>query len=171
MRRGLAIRSSLALAIALPGVAPAFAQDPVGCDKFKWPVDMARAALSTANQQVVASGAEVTTVAAEAVNLKPEADAKLPIPPERQQKAGTFAGFVTVTNLAAGTYMIGVSDSAWVDVVQNDTYVKPKDFSGVTGCAYLRKALKFDLATAPATIQLSGVEKNTINLVILPTTY
>ena len=46
-------RSHLAL-IALLLAAPAFAQEPVGCDKFKWPLDRERTML--ANPTVVASG-------------------------------------------------------------------------------------------------------------------
>ncbi len=162
------MRKTLVLAALLLGAAPAFAEEPVGCDKFKWPVDLLRATLSTASQQPVASGSDVTTVTAESVSLKPLASAVLLMPPERGQKDGTFAGYVTVRNLTAGTYVIGVSDYAWIDVLQNGTYVKPKDFSGATGCDGLRKTMKFALETASTTIQISGVGKNTINLVILP---
>jgi hypothetical protein len=162
------MRQGLALAFLLLGASSAFAEEPAGCDKFKWPVDLERAALATANQQIVGSGAEVTTVAAETVTLKPEGNAKLPMPPERKQKDGTFAGFVTVTDLVAGTYVIGVSDSAWIDVLQNGNYVKPQNYSGATGCDGLRKTMKFELGTVPTTVQLSGVAKDTVNLVILP---
>lgn len=162
------MRKLLGAAFLILGVSAAFAEEPVGCDKFKWPVDLQRAALSIAKQQPVASGGVVTTVAAEAISLKPLAGAGLPMPPERKQKDGTFAGFVTVQNLEAGLYTISVSDYAWIDVLQNGNYVKPKDFSGVTGCDGLRKSMKFELGTAPTTVQISGVEKNTINLVILP---
>ncbi len=162
------MRMNLVAALLLLGATSAFADEPVGCDKFKWPVDLQRAALSTASQQPVASGAEVTAVAAESVSLKPLANAGLPMPPERKQKDGTFAGFVTIKNLEAGTYTISVSDYAWIDVLQNGNYVKPKDFSGATGCDGLRKSMKFELGTAPTTVQISGAEKNTINLAILP---
>lgn len=162
------MRKAFVLAALLLGTAPAFAEDPVGCDKFKWQVDLERAALSTAGQQKVASGSDVTTVAAVSLSLKPLAEAGLPMPPERRQKDGTFAGFVTVRNLDAGTYTVSVSDYAWIDVLQNGNYIKPKDYSGATGCDGLRKTMKFQLGTAPTTVQISGTEKNTINLVILP---
>jgi len=38
-------RSNLAL-IALLLATPAFAQEPVGCDKFKWPLDRERTMLA-----------------------------------------------------------------------------------------------------------------------------
>ena len=44
-------RSYLAL-VALLLAAPALAQEPVGCDKFKWPLDRERTML--ANPTVVA---------------------------------------------------------------------------------------------------------------------
>ena len=50
-------RTYLALIVLLLA-APAFAQEPVGCDKFKWPlVDRERAML--ASPTAVASGSEV----------------------------------------------------------------------------------------------------------------
>lgn len=162
------MREFVSSAFLILGMSTAFAEDPVGCDKFKWPVDLQRAALSTANQQPVASGGVVTTVAAETVSLKPLASAGLPMPPERTQKDGTFAGYVTVQNPEAGLYTVSVSDYAWIDVLQNGAFLKPKAFSGATGCDGLRKSMKFELGTAPVTVQISGVEKKTINLVILP---
>ncbi len=162
------MRQRLALAFLLLGVSTAFAEEPVGCDKFKWPVDLERAALSTANQQKVASGADVTTVAAESVSLKPLAEAGLPMPPERAPKDGTFAGFVRVPNVAGGLYTVSLSEPGWIDVVQGGAYLKPKGFSGVSGCEGIHKTMKFDLATGSVTVQLSGVAKEAVNLVILP---
>lgn len=164
------MRQRLALVILLLGPSTAFAEEPVGCDKFKWPVDLERAALSTADQQKVVSGADVTTVAAEKVSLKPFAEAGLPMPPERAPKDGTFSGFVRVPNVDAGLYTVSLSEPGWVDVVQNGSYLKPKGFSGVSGCEGIHKTMKFDLASGPVTVQLSGVAKDTVNLVILPAT-
>ncbi|RTL53683.1 MAG: hypothetical protein EKK40_03785 [Bradyrhizobiaceae bacterium] len=162
------MRRRLGIAFALLGTSSAFADDPVGCDKFKWPVDLERAALSTASQQQVASGASINTLTAQSISLKPLASAALPMAPERKPADGTFAGFVTVPNPSGGSYIIGVSDTAWIDVLQNGTYLKPIAYSGATGCEGLRKSIKFELGTAPTIIQVSGVPKNTINLVILP---
>ena len=75
---------------------PAFPQEPVGCDKFKWPLDKERATLSGTDLPKIVSGDRVTfpipfgTIVA----LAPFADAKLPVPPERAPKSpDTFAGF------------------------------------------------------------------------------
>ncbi len=164
------MRKAFVLAAVLLGIAPAFADEPVGCDKFKWPVDLERAALSTAGQQKVASGADISTVAAVSLSLKPLTEAGLPKPPERAPKEGTFAAFVRIPNVDAGFYTVSLSEPGWVDVVQNGNYLKPKGFSGVSGCEGIHKTMKFDLATGPVTVQISGVAKDTINLVVLPAT-
>ncbi len=69
-------------------VTPALAQqreEPVGCDKFKWPLDTERALLTATGAAKVASGAEVAAPVGKAVmvTLGPFADAKLPMAPER----------------------------------------------------------------------------------------
>src|SRR5271166_2683979 len=93
------MKSTLAaLAVAL-GAGPCFAQEPVGCDKFKWPLDKERATLTGTDLPKVASGDRIpwpipfaTTVA-----LVPLADAKLPAAPERAPKSpASFAGFLQV---------------------------------------------------------------------------
>jgi hypothetical protein len=53
--------------------------------------------------------------------------------------------------------MVTLSNYAWIDAIQNDAYLKPKGFSGVTGCDAARKSVRFDLAAGPVTIQFSGV--------------
>ena len=168
MRR---IIAALALAAVLATLeAPrAWAQEPVGCDKFKWDVARERAMLSRADAPKLASGSDLTATLSQAVvlDLQSQADAKLPSPPERAQKPGTFAGFATV-DVSPGTYSISLSAAAWIDVLQNGNFLKPKAFSGVTGCDGIRKIVKFDLAAGPAIIQLSGVAESTIKMTILP---
>ena len=47
-------------------------------------------------------------------------DAKLPTPPERAPKDGTFAGFARFKAAPkAGLYTVSLSAGAWVDVVQD----------------------------------------------------
>ena len=159
---------ALAIGFALVGASAVFAEDPVGCDMFKFPVDSERAALAAPNLPNLVSGSETKLSTAATIALQSLPDAKMPKPPEREQKPGTFAGFVTVKSLAAGTYNIVVSGYAWVDVVQNGNYLKPKDHSGVKGCDAARKAMKFALSAGTATIQLSGITGNTVKLAVFP---
>ena len=78
---------------------PRFAQEPVGCDKFKWPLDTERATAATAptaeDRHPAPSVDAPRSPLRQIVALVPFADAKLPMPPERAPKsADTFAGFV-----------------------------------------------------------------------------
>ena len=102
------------------------------------------------------------------VALKPLADAKLPTPPEQSPKSpDSFAGFFQVlAPKKAGSYKITVSDPAWIDVVQTGKTVKSGDFSGALGCEGVRKSVKFDLAAAPFTVELSSIKADEIKLAI-----
>lgn len=157
----------------LLGPSHVWAQEPVGCDKFKWDVTRERAALAQANTPKLAPGGDLTGPLPQTVvlDLQPPADAKLPSPPERAPKPGTFAGFSVVKNIPAnGSYSISLSAAAWVDVLQNGTFLKPKAFSGVTGCEGIRKTMKFDLVAGTATIQVSGVPEPSIKMAVMPVT-
>jgi hypothetical protein len=148
----------------------AFAQEPVGCDKFKWPLDKERATLNGTDLPKIASGASVTfpipfgTIVA----LVPFADAKLPTPPERAPKSpDSFAGFFqTPAPKQPGSYKITLSAEGWIDVTQSGNTMKSTAFSGALGCEGVRKSVKFDLATAPFTVELSGIKADSIKLVI-----
>ena len=97
------MRISLLVALALLGASPALAaEEPSGCDKFKWGIERERAALTAPDRLKLASGAELAAPPAQAVilALRSPAEAKLPTPPERAPKEGTFAGFASVTKLA-----------------------------------------------------------------------
>lgn len=150
--------------------APALAQEPVGCDKFKWPLDKERATLNGTDLPKVVSGDSVSfpipfgTIVA----LVPFADAKLPSPPEHAPKSpDTFAGFFEAkAPPQAGSYKITLSAEGWIDIEQAGQAVKSTAFSGALGCEGVRKSVKFELATAPFTVELSGVKADAIKIVI-----
>jgi len=148
----------------------AFAQEPVGCDKFKWPLDKERATLNGTDLPKVVSGGRVTFPIpfATIVALVPFADAKLPAPPERTPKSpDSFAGFFQAPAPGqAGSYKITISAEGWIDVAQAGQAVKSTAFSGAMGCEGIRKSVKFDLAAAPFTVELSSVKADEIKVVI-----
>jgi hypothetical protein len=160
-----------ALLLALVPVA-ALAQEPVGCDKFKWPLDKERALLSGTDIKKVASGGEFSPAAGTVIELAlvPLADAKLPKPPERTPKSPTaFSGFVNVASVAhPGSYKINLSGEAWIDVVNGGNYIKSGPFSGALGCDGIRKSVKFELPASPLVIQLTAPRADPIRLVITP---
>jgi hypothetical protein len=162
----IAVIAILAVAVA----APALAQEPVGCDAFKWPLDKERATLNGTDLPKLASGERAAwpipfgTI----VTLTPFAEARLPTAPERAPKSpDSFAGFIQApAPRHAGSYKITVSAEGWIDVVQDGHALKSTAFSGATGCEGLRKSVKFYLATRPFTVELSGVASNEIRLAI-----
>ena len=161
------------IAITLAAIlvaAPALAEEPVGCDKFKWPLHKERATLNGSDLPKIVSGERVAFPLpfATIVGLKPFADAKLPAAPERAPKSpDSFAGYFQVQAPArAGTYKITLSLEGWIDVTQAGQPVKSSAFSGALGCDGVRKSVKFDLSAAPFTVELSGVPADTIKMAI-----
>jgi hypothetical protein len=161
--------TALLLCAATPGWA---AEEPSGCDKFKWPIERERAALTALDRAKLASGGELAALPSTGMTLAlvTPADAKLPTPPERAPKEGTFAGFTSVkTAPKAGLYTISLSAGGWLDVVQNGHFLKPKAFSGATDCDGIRKTMKYELSASPLVLQVSGTKENSISIAILPT--
>src|ERR1700709_619866 len=141
------MRAPLLVALALFGAAPAWAaEEPSGCDKFKWPIERERAAPTGPDRRQPAPGGELAALPASGMTLAlvAPADAKLPTPPERAPKEGTFAGFTSIKAAPkAGLYTISLSAGGWLDVVQDGHFLKPKAFSGATDCDDIRKTMKY----------------------------
>ena len=166
------MRAALLMALVLLGAAPVYAaEEPSGCDKFKWPIERERAALTAPDRAKLASGAELTALPSTGVTLAlvTPAEAKLPTPPERTPKEGTFAGFAAFTSPPkAGAYTISLSAAGWIDVVQEGRFLRSVTSSGVRDCEGIRKSVKFEIPAKPFVLQISGVEANAINLAIVP---
>jgi hypothetical protein len=168
----MSVRHQIIVLVGCIIAVPALAQEPAGCDKFKWPIDKERGLLTSKDAATirVASGSSVKAAlpVAMTVTLVPFADAKLPTAPERAPRLpASFAGFIA---LAApprdGVYKISLSSEAWIDVVQNGHLVKSQGFTGATACDGIRKSVKFDLKAEPYAIQLSNVANDAIAVAI-----
>jgi hypothetical protein len=154
-------------AVALLMAMPVLAQEPVGCDKFKWPLDKERALLAAAT--AASSGSEAKPIdTAVKIALLPYADAKLPVTPERVPKSpDSNAGYLRVSGVPkAGTYRITLSEGAWIEVIENGHAVKSAAFSGATGCDGVRKSVKFELSGGPFIIELSGTKAQSVGVVV-----
>jgi hypothetical protein len=166
------MRAPLLLALVLLGSAPAWAaEEPSGCDKFKWNIDHERAALTAPDRIKLASGGELAALPSTGITLalRSPADAKLPTPPERAPKEGTFAGFTSFTTAPkAGIYTISLSMGGWVDLVQDGHALKPKAFSGATDCDGIRKTMKYEISASPFVLEISGTREDAISVAILP---
>jgi hypothetical protein len=166
------MRTCFLMALALLGCAPAWgAEEPSGCDKFKWDIARERAALTAPDRPKLASGGELAALPSTGVmlGLHPPAEARLPSPPERAPKEGTFAGFANFSGAPkAGIYTVSLSAGAWVDLVQDGHFLKPKAFSGATDCDGIRKTMKYEIEAKPFLVQVSGAREDAISLAILP---
>jgi hypothetical protein len=167
------MRTPFLIALLLFGAAPAWAaEEPSGCDKFKWPIDRERAALTAPDRAKLTSGGEIAALPSAGMTLAlvAPADARLPTAPERAPKEGTFAGFTSIKAAPkAGLYTISLSAGGWIDVVQDGHFLKPKAFSGATDCDGIRKTMKYELSASPLVLQVSGIRENSISIAILPT--
>jgi hypothetical protein len=166
------MRAPVLIALLLLGAIPASAaEEPSGCDKFKWNIDRERAALTAPDRIKLASGGEIAALPATAMTLglHPSGEAKLPSPPERVPKEGSFAGFASLKNaLKPGFYTVSLSAGGWVDVIQDGHFLKPKAFSGATDCDGIRKTMKYELSASPLVLQISGIKEDTVSIAILP---
>jgi hypothetical protein len=166
------MRKFFFVAASLLAAAPAWAaEEPSGCDKFKWNIDHERAALTAPDRVKLASGGEVAALPSTGMTLglSAPADAKLPTPPERAPKEGTFAGFTSFkAPPKAGIYTVSLSAGAWVDLVQDGHALKPKAFSGATDCDGIRKTMKYEISANPFVLQVSGTRDTSISIAILP---
>jgi hypothetical protein len=166
------MRAPLLIALVLLGTASAWAaEEPSGCDKFKWPIDREKAALTAPDRVKLVSGGELTALPSTGVTLalRPPGEAKLPSPPERAPKEGTFACFASFKNAPkAGLYTISLSAGGWVDVVQDGHFLKPRGFSGATDCDGIRKTMKYEISASPFVLQVSGTKEDSVSIAILP---
>ena len=166
------MRTALLIALLLLGTGPAFAaEEPSGCDKFKWNIEHERAVLTAADRVKLASGADLSALPSTGMTiaLRPPAEAKLPSPPERAPKEGTFAGFASFNSPPkAGTYTVSLSTGGWVDVMQDGHFLKPKAFSGATDCEGIRKTMKYEISASPFVLQISGAREDSVSIAVLP---
>ena len=165
------MRRILTIALLLVAGPALAAEEPSGCDKFKWNIEPARAALTAPGRPTLASGSEQAALPSTAVTLSlaAPAEAKLPAPPERAPKDGTFAGFISFKAAPrAGLYAVSLSAGAWVDLVQDGHVLKPEAFSGATDCAGIRKTMKYALTAAPFVLQISGAKEQAIAIAVMP---
>jgi hypothetical protein len=166
------MRAALLIGLVLLGTAPAWsAEEPSGCDKFKWDIEHERAALTASDRIKLVSGGELNVLPSTGMTLalRAPAEAKLPSPPERAPKEGTFAGFASFKNPPkAGIYTISLSAGGWVDVMQDGHFLKPKAFSGATDCEGIRKTMKYEISASPFVLQISGTKEDAVSVAILP---
>jgi hypothetical protein len=159
-------RLRLALAaVAVLAAAPALA----ACDEPGWDLPALVAVLGRA--AAVDTGAPLARDAGTAVtiDLAPQADVTFDLPPERPPRnTDPRAGVVRFAAGAAGSYVVALSDAAWIDIVQDGALVASGDFLGIHDCPGIRKVVAFDLSDAPFTLQLGDADVAAIAVALVP---
>ena len=155
-----------AFALVLAGLSGPVCAQGAGADCGTF----GREAAMIGSAHATAAGGEISRSLGSAVDvaLKPFASAQLPVPPERQPKPDTSAGSIAVAAGAAGSYRIGVTEAAWVDVVQGGRYLEPTSVGGTGECAGLRKSLTVDLGAAAFVLQFSNAARAMLTVTVVP---
>ncbi len=147
---------------------PARAEEPSGCDKFKWPIAREQSALASPDKQLVEDGGAVAPGKAVIVHLAPVGKVHFAQEPQRAPAPDTAAAVLKLAAPQAGVYTISLSAGAWIDVIQDGAAQKPLAFSGARDCPNIHKSLKFQLSAEDATLQISNVAASEISLVVMP---
>ena len=90
-----------------------------------------------------------------------------------QQRGGddSFAGVVSLGNLAEGHWRISADNGAWIDLVADGDLLASPEFEMQTGCAELFKTVTFEQpARGPVLMQISGSKTAEIRITITPET-
>jgi len=163
---------TLSVALLLLQTAAAGAQDVEGCQKFAWPIARERGWFAMSGNVEASAGDTLAAVPQRAllVHLKPNGEAQFAKPPERMPRIEHWFG--GALSLSAppkpGLYQITLSLDAWVDVIQNDRFVRSAGSTGRGDCPGLRKSIRLVLAAEPMILQFSGVTANSLFLAIVP---
>ncbi len=163
-----------AVALALIGavclsaaVNTANAQDP--CATFKWPIDIEWGWFADGTPLQVAAGGSLRGIPERAIRfaLLPVGEVALIVEPRRKPAAHSRSGVFAIAGIpAAGTYQLTLSEDAWIEVVQDGAALPAVEFSGVKGCAGVRKSVRFDLKAGPAQVQITGAPTSQILIAI-----
>jgi len=170
-RGGLKKRPTLVFALTFWICTSAAAAED-GCGKFAWPVSQEREALIAQGQPTLASGASIEPGPDQAFRLllrQPD-EAGFVMQPERKPRIDNWRGGIVRLPAPpqAGIYQVTLSDEAWVDVVQNGGYARSIGSSGRSDCPGLRKTIRFEVASSPIVLQISGASVESISVVVGP---
>ena len=155
------MRAPLLVALALLGAAPAWAaEEPSGCDKFKWNIEHERAALTAPDRVKLSSGGELAALPSTGMTiaLRPPAEARTADAARTRAEGGHLRRLCQRSRprRRPALYTVSLSAGGWVDVMQDGHFLKPKAFSGATDCEGIRKTMKYELSASPFVLQISG---------------
>ena len=100
--------------------------------------------------------------------LKPATDVDFKPALTRPAKEGTFGGYFPVDVAKPGRYRIGLSQGAWLDLVQKGERLKPADHAHGPACSGIAKIVAFDLQPGRYWLQLSNAKDASIGVEVAP---
>lgn len=86
----------------------------------------------------------------------------------RPAKDGTFGGYFPIDVVKAGRYRIGLSQGAWIDLVQKGERLKSADHAHGPACSGIAKIVAFDLQPGRYWLQLSEAKEASIGAEVAP---
>ncbi len=137
------------------------------CDDPAWDTAAVMASLAAAAPPAAGEDQDRGAPHGLALTLDPVAAVRFDIPPERAPRNPDPRG--AVLHFAAGeagTYRVALSARAWIDAVQNGTYLSPVGFVDFTDCADLHKIVAFDIGAGPFTLQLSDAVAPSVTMAL-----
>jgi hypothetical protein len=167
MHRRKLFGAAIFLALTVAG-ASVRAEEPAGCDKFKWPIQREQAALASPDRQTVKEDGVLASGSAAMVLLAPVETVHFTEAPQRAPAPKTYAAVLKLASPAAGVYTVSLSGAAWIDAIQDGVEIKPLAFSGARECPNIRKSLQYQFEAKEAVIQISNSAESEISLVVLP---
>ena len=167
------MRPSYVILVALAAITSSVTAraEESGCDKFAWSIQAEQKLLLNSDKIAANFGKSFSGLPSRPIELSLVRidQAAFEKPPERAPKnPDSFAGFLRIAAMPSSVVQISLSRTAWVDAIQEGRYLKPAAHSGALDCPGIRKIVKFELQQGPVIFQLSGVEANSLALLVAP---
>jgi hypothetical protein len=106
---------------------------------------------------------------AQRLELVAGGEGAFPLPPGKAPAPQTASGFISfAAPEAPGTYQVSLSGKAWIDVIQDGKIVPSTAHTMDPSCPSIHKSVRFDLAAAPVTLQISGADATSVVFTIMP---
>jgi hypothetical protein len=152
----------IAASVCVLAPLPALAQTPPACvatdtaiaGEFAGWTAKANVAAATASKAL--SKAELTVGKAANVALPSTADVKYATQPEKPGGSVSHGGMLAFRIAEAGTYRIGLSSGAWIDVLKDGKAIESTAHGHGPDCSTIHKVVDFPLTPGRYVLQISA---------------
>lgn len=100
------------------------------------------------------------------LTLLPTPDVRYPHRPEKPGGSVSYGGLVRIDVAEAGTYRVGLSSAAWVDLVRGGTAVVSVKHGHGPDCTGIRKMVDYPLQPGRYTLQVSANGEQAITVLV-----